>query len=190
MFSYLVSLKGHSPCVLSVKLLIPLGFEIDGIHQVELNKRTDCPSPQYLWYLTYTEYERKLLLLGENKLFLYKHSLNIEKRLESCLSGHLRTQGDDDSCWAHMQCSACPQTTILKQRLTLGLSIFQKSPFHKPKKISDWHWGFPDGWDSKESACNVGDPGSVPGFGRSPGKGNGNPVFLPGESHGQRRLAG
>ena len=48
MFSYMVSLKGHSPCVLSVKLLIPLGFEIDGIHQVELNKRTDCPSPQYL----------------------------------------------------------------------------------------------------------------------------------------------
>ena len=27
----------------------------------------------------------------------------------------------------------------------------------------------------KESACNAGDPGSVPGLGRSPGKGNGNP---------------
>ena len=30
--------------------------------------------------------------------------------------------------------------------------------------------------DSKESACNVGDPGSIPGFGRSPGGGNGNPL--------------
>ena len=27
--------------------------------------------------------------------------------------------------------------------------------------------------DGKESACNVGDPGSVPGLGRSPGEGNG-----------------
>ena len=26
----------------------------------------------------------------------------------------------------------------------------------------------------KESACNVGDPGSIPGWGRSPGEGNGN----------------
>ena len=28
----------------------------------------------------------------------------------------------------------------------------------------------------KESACNVGDPGSIPGWGRSPGEGNGNPL--------------
>ena len=34
---------------------------------------------------------------------------------------------------------------------------------------------FPGGSDSKESACSVGDPGSIPGFGRSPGEGNGNP---------------
>ena len=33
-------------------------------------------------------------------------------------------------------------------------------------------------WDSvrKESACNVGDPGSIPGSGGSPGGGNGNPL--------------
>ena len=28
----------------------------------------------------------------------------------------------------------------------------------------------------KASACNAGDPGSVPGLGRSPGEGNGNPL--------------
>ena len=28
----------------------------------------------------------------------------------------------------------------------------------------------------KESACNTGDPGSIPGLGRSPGEGNGNPL--------------
>ena len=36
--------------------------------------------------------------------------------------------------------------------------------------------GFPGGSDSKASACNVGDLGSIPGCGRSPGEGNGNPV--------------
>ena len=37
-------------------------------------------------------------------------------------------------------------------------------------------WGFPGGSDGKESACNVGDPGSIPGSGRSPGEGNGSPL--------------
>ena len=36
---------------------------------------------------------------------------------------------------------------------------------------------FPGGSASKESACNVGDLGSIPGSGRSPGEGNGN-TFL------------
>ena len=36
--------------------------------------------------------------------------------------------------------------------------------------------GFADDSDSKESACNTGDPGSIPGSGRSPGEGNGNPL--------------
>ena len=36
--------------------------------------------------------------------------------------------------------------------------------------------GFPGGSDIKASACNVGDPGLIPGSGRSPGEGNGNPL--------------
>ena len=35
---------------------------------------------------------------------------------------------------------------------------------------------FPGGSDGKASVCNVGDPGSSPGLGRSPGEGNGNPL--------------
>ena len=44
----------------------------------------------------------------------------------------------------------------------------------------------------KTSACNAGDPGSIPGSGRFPWrrKGQPTPVFLPGESHGQRSLVG
>ena len=40
-------------------------------------------------------------------------------------------------------------------------------------------WDFPGGSDGKESTCNAGvsrDPGSIPGWGRSPGKGNDNPL--------------
>ena len=36
--------------------------------------------------------------------------------------------------------------------------------------------GFPGGSDSKESTCNAGDPGSIPGSGRSPGEESGNPL--------------
>ena len=36
--------------------------------------------------------------------------------------------------------------------------------------------GFPGGSEGKASACNVGDPGWIPGLGRSPGEGNGNPL--------------
>ena len=36
--------------------------------------------------------------------------------------------------------------------------------------------GFPGGSDHKESACKAGDPGLIPGLGRSLGEGNGNPL--------------
>ena len=36
--------------------------------------------------------------------------------------------------------------------------------------------GFPHSSVGKESACNAGDPGSIPELGRSPGEGNGNPL--------------
>ena len=38
---------------------------------------------------------------------------------------------------------------------------------------------FLGGSDGKESACNAGDLGSVPGLGTSPGEGNGNPLQYP-----------
>ena len=36
--------------------------------------------------------------------------------------------------------------------------------------------GFPGGSDGKESSCNAGDQGSIPGLGRSPGEGHSNPL--------------
>ena len=40
------------------------------------------------------------------------------------------------------------------------------------------------------NAGDLRDMGLIPGLGRSPGEGNGNPVFLPGEYYGQRSLVG
>ena len=49
--------------------------------------------------------------------------------------------------------------------------------------------GFPGGSDYKESTCSAGDLGSIPGLGRSPGEGHGNPLqYSCLESpHGQRK---
>ena len=54
-------------------------------------------------------------------------------------------------------------------------------------------WGFPSGSDGKESACNVGDLGSILWLGLVPNPRREwlpTPVFLPGESHEQRNLVG
>ena len=52
--------------------------------------------------------------------------------------------------------------------------------------------GFSGGSDGKESAYNVEDLGSIPGLGRSPGEGHGNPLQYSclKNPHGQRSLVG
>ena len=52
--------------------------------------------------------------------------------------------------------------------------------------------GFPGGSDGKETTCNAGDPGLIPGSGRFPWrkKWPPTPVVLPGEFYGQRSMVG
>ena len=47
------------------------------------------------------------------------------------------------------------------------------------KTHSSIHWGFSDSSDDKESACHAGDPGSIPGSGRSAGEGIGSILGFP-----------
>ena len=58
--------------------------------------------------------------------------------------------------------------------------------------ITLFQMGFPGGSVDKESAWNAGNQGLIPGSGRFPWrrKWQAIPVFLPGEFHGQRSLAG
>ena len=52
----------------------------------------------------------------------------------------------------------------------------QNKPVTPRRSIQKKGRGFPGDSDGEESACNAGDLGSIPGLGRSPGEGNGNPL--------------
>ena len=47
---------------------------------------------------------------------------------------------------------------------------------NKNIKILTSEMGFPGGSDGKDAACDAGNPGSIPGSGKSPGQANGNPL--------------
>ena len=54
---------------------------------------------------------------------------------------------------------------------TLVQFLGRKIPLRRDRLPTPVFLGFPGGSDSKESPCNVGDLGSIPGLGRSPGRG-------------------
>ena len=64
--------------------------------------------------------------------------------------------------------------------------VLAKGIRHLPLRV------FPGGSRGKESICNTGDGGLIPGLGKSSGEREWQPtpVFLPGESHRQRSVAG
>ena len=86
-------------------------------------------------------------------------------------------------------CIWCQKGKKRKKKKDLALIMF--CFFNLAASYMDLLNCVPGGSEVKESASNAGDLGSIPGSGRHPGEGNGNPpVFLPGEFHGQRSLVG
>ena len=75
----------------------------------------------------------------------------------------------------------------LKHLIMLRMAILPEAIYR-----FDVFLGFSGGSVNKESACNVGDLGLIPGLGRSPVGGHGNPLqyFHMENPHGQRSLAG
>ena len=71
-------------------------------------------------------------------------------------------------------------------------SSVRKVPWGRDRLPTPVFMGFPGGSGGKESAHNVGDLGSIPGLGRSPGGGHGNPLQYSclENPHGQRSLTG
>ena len=75
----------------------------------------------------------------------------------------------------------CEHGTILLSvifRIFLGATEKSGTADREPELLHSkgWKQGFPGGSGGKESACSVGDLGSIPGLGRSPGRGHGNPL--------------
>ena len=83
--------------------------------------------------------------------------------------------------------SRCPVELLVESALSWALQIVAGCFQHGHVTL-----GFPGGLDGKKSAWNAGEMGWISGLGRSPGEGEWLPtlVFLPGESHIQRSLAG
>ena len=67
-----------------------------------------------------------------------------------------------------------------------------KIPWRRDRLATPVFMGFAGDSDSKESACNAREVGSVPGLGRSPGGGHGDPLqyFCLENPHEQRSLVG
>ena len=98
-----------------------------------------------------------------------------------------------------LELSLSPQTTFRENSRALTCLPFWPAlppAFHRRMQTCQGEKGgargFPGGSDGGESACNVGDQGSIPGWGRSPWRREWQPipVFLPGEFHEERSVAG
>ena len=59
------------------------------------------------------------------------------------------------------------------------LNILKNSKVYIQYRLNYEYTNTHSGSDGKESACSAGGPGSIPGSGRSPGEGNGNPLQYP-----------
>ena len=84
--------------------------------------------------------------------------------------------------------------TLWKRKLKLRKVEVMRSPRGSTARIENQVGlisELPGGSNGKQSVCSVGDASSIPGLGRSPEEGNGNPLlFLSGKSHGERSLGG
>ena len=65
-----------------------------------------------------------------------------------------------------------PQITSNREKLVVSIMLLVQTII-----VAIWYaMGFPGGSDGEESTCNAGDPGFIPGSGRSPAEGNGYPL--------------
>ena len=91
--------------------------------------------------------------------------------------------------WASLVAQLAKNPPAMQE--TLVPSWVGKIPWRRNRLPTPVFMGFPGGSDGKESACNAGNLGSVPGLGRYPGRRHDNPLqysFLE-NPHGQKNLA-
>ena len=95
------------------------------------------------------------------------------------LKDRFLTQLAPDICRKLQKQEFGPNQSI-KKLLQLAQMVYHGKKYTKEngkiKEPTKDRKGFPGGSEVKASSCNAGDLGSIPGLGRSPGEGNGNPL--------------
>ena len=82
--------------------------------------------------------------------------------------------------WGGEHGNQCKRNSKIREQLQ-GCETICKAAYHSPVFLMNTFFGLAirGGSEGKASACNVGDRGLIPGSGRSPGEGNGNPLQHP-----------
>ena len=135
----------------------------------------------FLWSTNLPRSPLSLILLSKKKkkkVFCEKSSL-FNSQLNSCRSALPKTIMP---LWH--------ATQVILRLVSLPWLLLRCRQLQSPVFLH--HWGFPNGSDSKESTCNIGDQGSILGSGKIPWRREQlpTPVFLPREFHRQRGLMG
>ena len=123
-----------------------------------------------MWYMYIMEYCAVLCLVAQLCLTLCDPM--------DCSPPGSSVHGDSPCKNTRVGCHAFLQGIFPTQGLKPGLLHCRHILYHLSYQGSpQWNTeGLPDGSDGKASAYNTGDPGLIPGLGRSPGEGNGNPL--------------
>ena len=103
-----------------------------------------------------------------------RYSVNISDRDIIFLGGFYIIQPHNTCLGASLVIQLVKNPPAMQETLVQFLG--QEDPLEKDRITTPVFLGFPGGSDSKESACNVGDLGSIPGLGRSLGEGKGYPL--------------
>ena len=111
-------------------------------------------------------------LTGQRERWVHLHTQGLQQR-ESGLC-MLPNYGNGWSESSQGECLGSSHITHVNLKVENYVSFSRFAEDLSP--IAEDLKGFPDSSNGKESACNAGDQGSVPGLGRPPGEGNGNPL--------------
>ena len=117
------------------------------------------------------------MVSGEISISHYHHRVMIAQNAELRVLESFRASESIRYCEIHS--TYVSVTLIFSSFPHLCMKVPIQPPCLGPRlKGTLWlRAGFPGGSDGKESACSAGDLDSIPGLGRSPGEGNGNPLL-------------
>ena len=118
-----------------------------------------------------TKYHRRSGLNNENRFFTALETANLRSRCQQVGFLWRRLL----SPWASLVAQLVKNPPVMQCRRPQFNSWVGKSHWRRDKLPTPELLGLPGGSAGKESACNVGDLDSAPGWGRSPGERNGYP---------------